>query len=356
MKKIALFICMACVALGMSAQTITGSSLITLKSAGVADKEVGFLLSTSFSNGWDNTWDATPAQAGGIYVYYQQGKYSMWASNEYSKNLALAFDANDNTAYTLKFSSFQGQTYKIKDLVANAEFEVNASTPDYEFTIDASLKNQSILDRFVINYEEPAPACTTVRNNLVVNRYYTICLPQAVASANGASFWDMSKRGEGVAYLEEAELPLVAGRPYIFQAEAEELCVTLSGDPVNGAGSFGALVGTFATMDQNDLDYEANYRSSDIYLLFNNELWKVNDQNDNSLAANRAYIVYNNFVVENPAPAPGRRVRAIPMANNVPTAVENINAAEAPAKTIIDGKMYIIRGEQMYDATGRMVK
>ena len=72
MKKIALFICMACVAMGMSAQTITGRSKIILSSAGETAKEVRLILVNSFSNEWDNTWDATPDEDGGINVLYMR--------------------------------------------------------------------------------------------------------------------------------------------------------------------------------------------------------------------------------------------------------------------------------------------
>lgn len=197
----------------------------------------------------------------------------------------------------------------------------------------------------------PVPTCTTVRSGMVVDNYYTICLPKAVTAANGASFWNMSNRGDGVAYLVEAELPLVAGRPYIIQAEDAELCVEYSGDDA-AAGAFGALHGTFVAMDQAAL----NAAGEDIYLLKNNELWLVSGQTGNSLAANRAYIKYGDLVYSTPNPAPGRRVRAIPMQNEGVTAVENLNADEAPVKMFIDGQMYILRGEHMFDATGRMVK
>jgi hypothetical protein len=197
----------------------------------------------------------------------------------------------------------------------------------------------------------PVPTCTTVRTGMTAGNYYTICLPKAVTAANGASFWDMSNRGDGIAYIVEAELPLVAGRPYIIQAEAEELCVEYSGDDA-AAGAYGALHGTLTPMDQAALDAAG----SDIYLLKNNELRLVSGQSNNNLPANRAYIKYSQLVVSTPNPAPGRRVRAIPMQNQGTTGVENINASEAPVKTVIDGTMYIIRGEHMFDATGRMVK
>ena len=231
----------------------------------------------------------------------------------------------------------------------NMWFEIEDGTVDYVYTFTWTFATNTL----TIGYPDAVPAstCTTVRSGMVVDNYYTICLPKAVTTANGASFWNMSNRGAGVAYLEEAELPLVAGRPYIIQAEAEELCVEYSGDDA-AADAYGALHGTLAAMDQAALDAAG----SDIYLLKNNELRLVSGQENNSLAANRAYIKYGDFVVSTPNPAPGRRVRAIPMQDQSTTGVENLNAAEAPVKTVIDGKMYILRGEHMFDATGRMVK
>ena len=82
----------------------------------------------------------------------------------------------------------------------------------------------------------------------------------------------------------------------------------------------------------------------------------VSGQSGNVLPENRAYVVYSELIPGNPQSAPGRRVRAMPMQANGATGIENIKASEAPAKMIIDGKMYILRGEQMFDATGRLVK
>jgi hypothetical protein len=41
---------------------------------------------------------------------------------------------------------------------------------------------------------------------------------------------------------------------------------------------------------------------------------------------------------------------------NVATGVDAINASEKPMKLMIDGQLFILRGEKMYDATGRLVK
>lgn len=294
-----------------------------------------------------------------------------WYDQGYDVDLAIAADGQTATG-TIDFSGKEGEWYNFKvvrgsDWLSDANgfdrsnnsraitttetdnmwFEIEDGTVNYVYTFTWTFATNTL----EITYPTQAPTCAEVRNGLNVDQYYTICLPKAVESANGASFWNMTNRGDGVAYLVEAELPLVAGRPYIFQAEATELCVVYSGEDAV-AGTFGALHGTFAAMDQAALDLAG----SDIYLLKNNELWLVSGQTGNSLAANRAYIKYGDLVYSTPSPAPGRRVRAIPMQDQSTTGVENLNAAEAPVKTVIDGKMYILRGEHMFDATGRMVK
>ena len=159
MKRIVFLLTMICITLGMSAQTINSRSRIILKTAGETNRNVRLLLSDDFSNGWDNTYDANAAQEGGIYVLYSGDKYSIWASNEYSDNLALGFVATGNLDYTLSFDLFQGTSYTIYDRVENKMITVNASTEDYNFTIDESQKNSQINDRFVINIKVDPSIC-----------------------------------------------------------------------------------------------------------------------------------------------------------------------------------------------------
>lgn len=54
--------------------------------------------------------------------------------------------------------------------------------------------------------------------------------------------------------------------------------------------------------------------------------------------------------------APGKRVRRMPLQTNVTTGVDALNVSETPVKMVIDGQLFILRGEKMYDATGRLVK
>jgi hypothetical protein len=201
----------------------------------------------------------------------------------------------------------------------------------------------------------PAPEYETVRSGLEINRYYTVCLPKKVTAIKGASFWTLKSKSQdgATAYLEEeTELPFAAGKPFIIQATAENLEVIYEGDATEDAGTNGALHGTLVYMDAAALAAAG----PGVYMLFSNELRPVGE--NNHLDANRAYVLLSELsaVPEAPQNAPGRRVVAMPMEKDVTTDINALNAAEAPVKIIINGNLYILRGEKLYDATGRLVK
>ena len=195
---------------------------------------------------------------------------------------------------------------------------------------------------------------TTVRTGLETNRYYTVCLPRSVTDATGATFWNLQYRNSGntEVYLEGVDLPLEAGKPYIFQATAENLQVLYEGDAVGSPVANGALRGTFV-----DIDADAfALLSGDVYLLINNAIRPRTT--GNFLNANRAYILYNEL---DPLPAagfaPGKRVRAIPMQGQTATGMDNVQGDDVQCtKVLIDGQLYILRANRMYDVTGKLVK
>lgn len=156
MKKIAFLVSLMFVTIAVAAQpVITGTSRIVLSTAGQPDKQVNFILSASFSDAWDNTWDAEAANPGGIYVFANGERYTTWASDAYSQNLAIGFGSCENNDYTLKFQNFNGASYTIYDVVADVTIDVNGSTPDYAFSIADGEKNSAINNRFIINYLVP---------------------------------------------------------------------------------------------------------------------------------------------------------------------------------------------------------
>ena len=71
----------------------------------------------------------------------------------------------------------------------------------------------------------------------------------------------------------------------------------------------------------------------------------------------RAYIKLADITPSEPTLAPGRR--RISMSVNdtqTTTGFENAEANEAPRKVLINGELFILRGEKMYDAKGQLVK
>ncbi len=203
-------------------------------------------------------------------------------------------------------------------------------------------------------YVAPEPVYEEGRAGLTVGNYYTICLPKKVIAFRGASIWDLKKRNTAGSevYLEEAQLPFAAGTPFIIQATEATLEVVYEGDVTSTPVENGALRGTLTGLD---VDAFAGL-SGNIYILKENAIRPRTA--GNWLSANRAYIDYDALqtVSETPASAPGKRVRAIPMQENTTTGMDELNASETPVKMIIDGQLFIIRGEKMFNANGQLVK
>ena len=94
------------------------------------------------------------------------------------------------------------------------------------------------------------------------------------------------------------------------------------------------------------------------YIIYNNALYFVNSDNV-YVGEHRAYLDMTGVPAYSNEPqqgAPRRRVVMAVNGQNGATGFENINATEKPMKLMIDGKIYILRGEKMFDATGRLVK
>ena len=201
---------------------------------------------------------------------------------------------------------------------------------------------------------EPELNFEQARTGLAVNSFYTICMPKNILAIRGASFWSLSNRATdgSEVYFEEA------GKPYIFYTSATILEVAYGDDEALTPRVNGALHGTFANMVQTDIDDAyTNNSNSPIYIIAQNKMWQVANNTGNSLGANRAYIVYNDLTTGEPAPAPGRRVIAMPMKEDTATDIYNLNVGTTDAKkVVVNGQFLIIREGKVYNATGCAVK
>ena len=204
----------------------------------------------------------------------------------------------------------------------------------------------------------PKDEHVVVRDNLNAGHYYTICYPKAMTDVQGATLWSFIGKDTEFAYIEqETASTIEAGKPYILYATASTVQAIL-GDETDAPGANGAIHGTFSNLVQEQLDNLAIVAGSDLYLVIGDELRRATGAGTggNSLPANRAFVVVADIHNGTPNSAPGRNIRSMPMQKEETQGFENIGTSEKPMKMIIDGQLYILRGEKMYDATGRMIK
>ena len=191
--------------------------------------------------------------------------------------------------------------------------------------------------------------------DVTVGSLGTICLPSNVPAgqAFGATFYELVGKEPQYGKIVFDEIlsgELEAGKPYLFQAQSDVLyCfygTTIVSDPINT----GAMKGTFEDMTLTDL--------TNIYYFAQKALWSCVDLTSLSVPANRAYVKMDEMpAITESNPAPGvRRITLGVNGQNTATGVENIGTSEQPMKMIIDGQLYIIRGEKTYDAQGKLVK
>ena len=235
------------------------------------------------------------------------------------------------TGYKFAGWKFKGQTY-------NGTYTVNNVLANEEIVFEA---------QWELDWQD-------VRTELEIGRYYTICLENNILQAENASFWNVRYKDAEPAtlvYLEEVT-ELEAGKPYIFQAESETLRVVLGAEVAAQPVENGALRGTFEYMSIADFDA----LPGNIYLLQNNAVRpRLNGQN--WLSEHRAYFDYDALTISVPNAAPGRRVRSVPMQKDTATGIGEVPSDKVQStKVLIDGQLYLLRGEKMYDATGRLVK
>ena len=292
-----------------------------------------------------------------ILVAQEEGKFALRASNgkylyaahsssNYLKTRAAIEDGNAKWTLTATSAIANGSN-------TNETIRFNGSNNPEIFSCYADETKQLAIAFYVPKVVEPV--YETVREELAPNAYYTMCLEKAVTDVRGGSIWRVVSKAENGTdvILEDVDGTLDAGRPYIFFATADKLEVVYEGAAVGAPITTGnnGLIGSFT---QQPIAQAATN-----YIIYNNALYFVNSANV-YVGAHRAYLdmtgvpAYQN----SSAPAPGRR--RISMAvhgEQVATGMESIQPSEiSNQKVLINGQLFILRGEKMYDATGRLVK
>lgn len=197
--------------------------------------------------------------------------------------------------------------------------------------------------------------------NVTDGRFGTICL-QHGGIMRGAAVYEVAyfnPDNKKIYFDEVLSGEMVPGMPYVFlpdQGNNDQLVVMYGNNaPAAVAGHHNGLYGSFSEelLEANTVNY----------ILQSNQYWYVNS-GEVYVGENRAYLkvaeIYGYQGEPEPAPAQGRRrvvMDAGAQAPQTPTGLDNVQGDNVQsAKVLIDGKMYILRGEKMYDATGRLVK
>ena len=205
----------------------------------------------------------------------------------------------------------------------------------------------------------------------VTNNIGTLCVDHNVLAGGflGATFYQIASRNQEYDYKIDFEevLPgeeLKAGEPYIFKSTTGKIELFYGATVADAPVAVRGMIGSFAN---TTLDITEENKS-DILYIAQNKLWNCEDlvASDLEVVANRAYIVMSDVPTyaeyqeaqQQPNNAPIRRCLTISgdQAPAVITGVEDLNVGDQPVKVMIDGQLFILRGEKMYDAQGRLVK
>ena len=298
------------------------------------------------------------AGEGNFYLKTSDGEYLYNASTS-SKSYLRTKAEEENVSWTIAVDAEGVATITSVENTNRTKMRYNPNTSGSPL-FNCYASGQEDIALYMLEEDTPEPPAviyTEVRDELTDGRYYTMCLNKAVTAVQGGTIWRvLSKAANGNdVILEEAVLPLVAGRPYIFRASASTLEVAYTGDavgaPVNDDDNNG-LVGSF---EKTEITQAATN-----YIIYNNALYYVNSDKI-YVGAYRAYLdmtgvpAYNSNN-EPQQGAPRRRVTMTVYNEQTTTGIDELNASDTPVKMIIEGQLFIIRGEKMFDATGRLVK
>ncbi len=211
-----------------------------------------------------------------------------------------------------------------------------------------------------------------LRSGLYEGKWGTICPDHRVNYPTGASFYtltylQMENEKPYKLFFDEIETDyLEAGKPYLFIAEGEVIKGIKVGDEVTEAANYNGFYGNVGNNTQistSQSAYVADGNVINYYGLTNNTFTLL--ANGTKVAHERAVVQIKNGQLDcqNPPqylPAPRFGARRVVAGNNAPqvaTGVDQVPSDQVPnTKVLIDGQLFILHGEKMYNANGQLVK
>ena len=276
-------------------------------------------------------------------VVASEGNYTSWTWKETATKAYYTSAPDASTVRTFLYQSGQG----IKNYAAS------------------NIGNSSYAQPTMYTGEIVVGEITTLRGELANGQWGTYCPAHNVVAYEGATFYTIAyveKQGEvpyKVFYDEIGEgESLQAGHPYIFIADEDATAIkgVKVGDPategINDNGFIGKL---------SQYDFYVSAEASNAYkyyIVYGNEIRRCGE-GWFRVGAERAYLDMTagiNTVANAPA-AGRRRVCLTNQEVQIATGVDQVQSDQVQStKVLINGELFILRGEKMYDATGKLVK
>jgi len=290
-----------------------------------------------------NSTDKKVYQGANLHIHTTKGGYlSIWAANE---GHTMTLNVN-NAGRDMELATLTGSQVEYKVYVQAGDVTIH--------NVPASGTSPMRVSKIIFTVDE-APDYT--RTEMIGNGVLgTICLPNNVpaGAAIGATFYELVGKEATYGKIVFAEVSeLEAGVPYIFQAHGDRIDFFYGETSVSEPDNTGALKGTF----NGELFTAEQAAEKDIYFFRDHALWSAKETGLQVLA-NRAWLEMGDVKpITNPNPAPGRRYIMLGTnGTNVATGINDVQDDVRSTKMLIDGRLFILRGEKIYDATGRLVK
>ena len=186
----------------------------------------------------------------------------------------------------------------------------------------------------------------------------TVCLEDATF-IEGANLYELAGLNENgyLAFDQITTGNLEAGKPYLFEVTNPSKISFYK--PVGAAHTdteeaHKGMIGTFSgtTLSQG---------ADNLYYFSGRHIWKVNDFTVAiPIPDHRCYVDYDAVQAAGPSQAPAagrRRVTLGVQGKGTATDINNVEGDNVqPVKMLINGQLFILRGDKMYDAKGQLVK
>lgn len=281
----------------------------------------------------------TLGKDGNDYTFYDGANYLNWTSGNNLTNVASV--TNDNAKWTIAISEEGVATISNKATSSRVIYYNNGYTRFACYT--STQKDVAI-------YKRP-----DFKREISSGNLGTICVPKA-GRICGASLYEVAYRNTetGKIFFDEViDGAVIAGRPYVFLPTSSESKVGVHYNDLTAAdvaaGDYRGLHGSYIQAQIED--------GVGNYIISNNQYREVATGGEAYVLPNRAYIVLNEIPTSPTPISPNRRRISIAGAPQSEQGMEDVQSTNNQCvKILINGQIFILRGEKMYDITGRLVK